>query len=354
MMALSTLLSPGDDIKPKISQVQLPALVQDQYHLSVKSITQLDGYDDKNYFVQVLPETTNPYISSVWEHGYTLKIMNSLDSENTEFVTAQHQLLWHLDKWRISVPLPVKNIKGDEFFILKCGSEKGNLVRLLTYQPGTTLNNFEPTPELHYNVGRFTGKLSNCLKDFKNFANKERKSIWMLECVLSIRQFLHAVKDEYKLLLVTNVLQQFEDKVMRNLYKLERGTIHGDLNEHNILILNEDVEAVLDFGDSHYSALVFELAICMCYIFIHSNGIEGGKDIVRGYIVNRQLDPMEKEVLRISICARLCQSLVLGLYSYSQDPCNNYILGTQKNGWMILERLHQIEDSQIFEYWGLK
>ena len=53
------------------------------------------------------------------------------------------------------------------------------------------------------------------------------------------------------------------------------GIIHGDFNEQNILC-NKDVTgewyvcAVLDFGDAHYSAYVFELAITMCYMMMQS------------------------------------------------------------------------------------
>lgn len=39
------------------------------------------------------------------------------------------------------------------------------------------------------------------------------------------------------------------------------------------------------------------------------------------------------------MAARLCQSLVLGMYSSTMDPNNEYILSSQKNGWTLLEEV---------------
>lgn len=48
--------------------------------------------------------------------------------------------------------------------------------------------------------------------------------------------------------------------------------------------------------------------------------------------------------LQLCVAARLCQSLVLGVYSNSMDPNNEYILSSQKNGWCLLEDIWRHED----------
>lgn len=49
------------------------------------------------------------------------------------------------------------------------------------------------------------------------------------------------------------------------------------------------------------------------------------------------------------ICARLCQSLVLGKKSSLRDLSNHYILSTQKNGWRALEELMNIQDDEFIQ-----
>lgn len=50
----------------------------------------------------------------------------------------------------------------------------------------------------------------------------------------------------------------------------------------------------------------------------------------------------------------MCQSLVLGAYSYSLDPSNDYLLTTQHlgNGWEILGKLWAEPDDKLLELWA--
>lgn len=51
------------------------------------------------------------------------------------------------------------------------------------------------------------------------------------------------------------------------------------------------------------------------------------------------------------MAARLCQSLVLGAYSYTLDQDNDYLLQTQEVGWKVLEELLQSPKDEIEELW---
>lgn len=52
--------------------------------------------------------------------------------------------------------------------------------------------------------------------------------------------------------------------------------------------------------------------------------------------------------------ARLCQSLVMGMYTHSLDPKNDYLLLTQNAGWKILEELWKMKDAEALEIWKNK
>lgn len=55
--------------------------------------------------------------------------------------------------------------------------------------------------------------------------------------------------------------------------------------------------------------------------------------------------------LKVCVAARICQSLVLGAYSHSLDPENNYLLITQEAGWDLLQRLWAEPDDKVDELW---
>ena len=74
------ILQPGQVIKPQTNDDTARHLVEKLYGLKVKSVKELDSYDDRNYMVTVEQEHNNPYIEKVDPNGYILKILNSMDS----------------------------------------------------------------------------------------------------------------------------------------------------------------------------------------------------------------------------------------------------------------------------------
>lgn len=55
--------------------------------------------------------------------------------------------------------------------------------------------------------------------------------------------------------------------------------------------------------------------------------------------------------LQVCIAARLCQSLVLGAYSHTMDPNNEYLLNSQANGWKMLDKLWPTSAKELDELW---
>lgn len=82
----STVLTPGNIVRPEIDQQKVTQLVWTLYGLHVLHMTELNSYDDRNFHVQVTRESVNSNIQSVSSDGYVLKILNSLDSEFGEAI----------------------------------------------------------------------------------------------------------------------------------------------------------------------------------------------------------------------------------------------------------------------------
>lgn len=98
-MSEAQLLEPGVNIKPIVSLSEVKVFATNIYGLHCENVIELNGYDDKNFKLQVCESNVdNPYIKTVCQDGYVLKIMNSLDSKNLAVVEAQNKLMSFLGK----------------------------------------------------------------------------------------------------------------------------------------------------------------------------------------------------------------------------------------------------------------
>lgn len=102
------LLEPGKVIKPIIDHDGVKLLVERLYGISALELIELNGYDDKNYKIVEDPNVKNPLITNPSPHGYVLKIMNSMDSQNVDVVEAQNEIMNFLGKYLNLLHLLVK------------------------------------------------------------------------------------------------------------------------------------------------------------------------------------------------------------------------------------------------------
>lgn len=140
--------------------------------------------------------------------------------------------------------------------------------------------------------------------------------------------------------------------------------IHSDFNEQNLLIAQKadtplfDVVGILDFGDCHFSCLIFDVAVAIMYAMLDSKGAlplaDIGGHLLNGYLSGGgQISSAEFQVIKICICARYAQSLTIGLYTYNQNPTpeNSYVLITQRNGWDQLRSFWAMDEAIIYDRW---
>lgn len=228
-------------------------------------------------------------------------------------------------------------------------------IRLLLYCSGEILYNGKITPALLYNVGHFTAQLENTLREFVHPSYYEHTTPWSLLAVPKLRDYIYVVKNNDDKIMIEQVINRFEKDIIDNVDKFARGMIHGDLNEQNILINTENnkVIGIIDFGDTQYTCLIFELFIVLCYMIIQAGDIRMGKYVLDGFLSLNSLTVDEKRALKTGVCARICQSLVIGAYTHLNEPQNNYLLITQKSGWKVLRELWSMSDEDILNVWGL-
>ncbi|XP_013404836.2 hydroxylysine kinase [Lingula anatina] len=371
-------------VRPYVPDAVATRLVTTLYGLTPTSLHKMNSYDDQNFHVNVQPSSTNQFIPEVWPHGYVLKILNAIDSEEPQHMDGQTELLKHLNGKKIKVndeemqfPVPVKNIHGKYWSKEKLHSQLDEnlketkdipydyyIVRLLLFVPGKILFQVPYTPSILFEAGMLCGEMNKALEDFWHPSYGKRDLLWRMDNLPKLSELVHVFEDEQKRRIISEVIDAFKTEVLDSLMDLSKGIVHGDFNEQNILTRKRQTEdevevtynvcGVIDVGDSHYGCYAFEVAIGMAYMMIESKVIDpllAGGHFLAGYLQVRQLTSKEMDVLWICVAARLAQSLTYGWDGYLKDKRNTYLLVTQESGWRIMDKLWATSKADLNTKW---
>jgi 4-aminobutyrate aminotransferase-like enzyme/Ser/Thr protein kinase RdoA (MazF antagonist) len=259
---------------------------------------------------------------------YALKIMRP--NCQREFVEMQCAALQHL------AALPVPRV---------CGSIKatadGRLVWLLSWLPGRLLAETKPhTPEMLSSLGRLLGWLNAALASFDHPA-VHRELKWDLARAGWIRDYVDYIQDLPRRDLVYRVLS-----ARVSFGNLRQSIIHGDANDHNILVSANEVTGLLDFGDLHYGATIGELAVACAYAALgKENPLSAIADVAAGYHQCCPLEQLEIEALFPLILTRLAVSVTNSAYLKTRHPGDPYVVISEEQAWTALEELEAVPHS---------
>ncbi|XP_065200641.1 hydroxylysine kinase isoform X2 [Planococcus citri] len=316
-------------------------MLQENYDIVVKTMKRLDGYDDLNFQIIPLIEKTSNVNNhtQVCVHGYVLKIFSWENSTNIEFISEYINLLLHLSL----DPSALQSL------------ERIHVVLLLEYIPGKLLNDVSFGKKFCFSLGQIIGRLHHAMKPFSNSKVLQRPHfVWSLKYVTDTLKYTKFVEEEVKRSMVTKAIVDFQNEVLPHMNELEQGIIHGDLNKANLVIFERsagsepELYGIIDFSDISHSCYLFDLAITILYLSMDQpDNIESfTASVLSGY--SRKMSDLELNLMKTCICARIAQSLILGLYAYHSCPSNTYVLTTQKQGWPLLEKLqNQTNESFI-------
>ncbi|KAH9408164.1 hypothetical protein TYRP_011828 [Tyrophagus putrescentiae] len=326
----------------------------------VGEVKEIVSYDDRNYLLKEA-DTGKP--------AYVLK----------ECWKGQNEMMLHLaTHYRtLKVSRPLFNAHGHHIAreAFEASEKEGKApaklfaVRLLDFVPGRRLFDYRMTPSLLAKSGDLLGRLLAAINDgrYENGAIRNRPTgLWSLVAAPKIRQYLEDVFEESSTEEeVRSAVEDFEAEVLTVMDHLPKAYIHGDFNEQNILVDDDDDKdfelAVIDFGDISYSPRVFDIAIAILYLMLLEPDastdldlvLDGPRYVLQSFLKHVPLSPEELRLLFPCARARLAQSLTLGAVSYRAQPGNEYLLTTQAKGWKVMRRLEEQRESQkeLLERW---
>lgn len=147
------------------------------------------------------------------------------------------------------------------------------------------------------------------MQNFSHPFYENHQTQWHLQSVPALKSFLDIVEVKKNQKLAETIIDAFIGKVKKVEGSLEKGMIHGDFNEQNILLIKSEngnwkISSVIDFEDSHHSYYLYELAIAVCYIMMECkrhnfNFVIGAGHLIAGYLCIRPTFVIDYELLKV-------------------------------------------------------
>ena len=309
-------------------------LLQKHYGLE-GDLKKLVSYEDQNFL-----------LSTKSGNRYVLKL--SAPISTIAFIKAQNEALAFLAKQNSNLyPTLIPTKAGTTFFPISNNKTVAH-GRLLTYLEGVFLAEVKPTTTLFFNLGRALAQLDKSLLPLQNPVLAARQTVWDAPYFSRIAPYLEYIQGPSRRQLVDYFLLQFQKKVENKLPHLRKSTIHGDANDWNILVQNEQIAGFIDFGDIVYTQTINELAIAIAYAVTNTHKpVVLAAEIVRGYHTVFPLQAKEIELLYYLIAVRLCTTACMAAYSISLHPENDYLSISEKPAWDLLEQWIQIPPTVV-------
>jgi 4-aminobutyrate aminotransferase-like enzyme/Ser/Thr protein kinase RdoA (MazF antagonist)/murein DD-endopeptidase MepM/ murein hydrolase activator NlpD len=278
--------------------------------------------------------------------GYVLKVMHP--QRERGLVELQCAALSHLARRAPALALPrVVAAPGGEAIaaVSDPRGEGSRLAWMLTFVAGETLAGARPRSlGLLESVGRLVGEVDRGLEGFSHPAAR-RDLAWDLSRAGELAGALDLVEDEARRAIAREALARFDSGVRPVLSRLRRAVIHGDANDHNVILGSRrdhprSARSLVDFGDMHEGLLVAEPAVAAAYAaFSTSDPVEAIAAVVKGYHAVLPLDELEIELVLPLVAARLATSVLTAARRKGRRPDDAYVAVSEAPAWQTLERL---------------
>ena len=260
-----------------------------------------------------------------------------LEQETIDFSADESDLLEVLsDKLPAFFQKPVKSANGSYLVIDR---EAKKIYRLLSYIEGKLLVDVPHSEELFESFGELLAKMDQGLMNKRFLSIKSRQYDWdILQFDLNVKNIKY-IEDVRVRRLVEYFHLQFHEVVRPLLPQLRQSIIHNDANDLNVLVENNQISGIIDFGDSCHSLLINELAVAITYAVLgKENPIKWVRPIIKGYSKIISITETEVDILYYLIGARLSISLCHSAYGRKTNPGHKYLTISEKPVLALIQK----------------
>jgi len=318
--------------RPDVTPDEIADFVRERWELTGR-LTPLPGERDRNFLLEADHASYVVKAASPDEPGKALRFQTTL-------------LRW-LEDQRPTVPTPrvVPSRSGALIETLERGPQPVR-VRIMRHLPGRTLAEAKPrTPALLRRIGALLGRLDTALAGFPGEAPPREGFDWALaEAPRVLREALAYVPAEGCRTILESLVAQWDEAADR-IGALTPALIHGDANDHNILVgpprlIDREVTGVLDFGDAHRAPRVFDPAIAVAYALLGEDDLlAAAAAVLAGYHEVAPLEEREVELVWLLARARLGASVSIAARRRAERvEMDDYLTVSEAPAWQALER----------------
>jgi Ser/Thr protein kinase RdoA (MazF antagonist) len=268
---------------------------------------------------------------------YVLKIANLNDAP--ELLDFQNQAMRHvaaaLTDFRVQSIVP--SLQGSDLAtISNTNTDVRHCVRILTWIDGEVLANTAARgPALFESIGASMAKMDSALCRFTHPA-MQRILQWDLRQAHMARENASLLSSDRRARVERIFLLWGEI----DWAALRHSVIHGDANDHNVLVDGARVVGLLDFGDMVHTATVCDLAIALAYTMLNENEpLAVAAQVIGGYHRCHPLTDAEQRALFPLILSRLGMSVCYSAHNRARNPHDPYQVVTEAAAWELLEKL---------------
>jgi Ser/Thr protein kinase RdoA (MazF antagonist) len=275
---------------------------------------------------------------------FVLKLLHP--DEEPALTSFQTGALLHVAAVDPSLPIPrvVEPLHGDTADAVWTGSAQARRrVRCVTYMRGRPMYQSRPSVSQLRNLGTVLARLDLALSGYRH-PGEDHELFWDLKRADRVRGLLAAIPDSAQRDISEQVLDRFARDVKPKLSTLRCQTLHNDMNRHNVLVsedADQDVVAIIDFGDMVRGPLVQDLATASAYQSLEgAHPLRAAAELAAAFHAIHPLEDGELAVLLDLMLTRLALSAAISSWRAARHPDNApYILRNAHGAWMSLRRL---------------
>lgn len=302
----------------------LVTLLETQYNIS-GTLTRLAG-ENENYLVQTMdPEK------------FVLKLA---DKDTTlGMIEIEHLAVERLINEGLEARLPrvIPTRTGGIEARKMTGNGKQIRGRLLEFVPGKAWGDVLPAGTERFEaLGRTIAHLNLAMEAIVH-PDAGRTHHWDLARADQHRAAISQIHPPNRRRILEQVFHWYA-AIARPLFPdLPSSLIHGDINDDNVLVDNNHIQGILDFGDCLNNPTICDLAIALAYVTLDEpDPLEAASIMVGAYHRVRPLSPDELVVLFPLICARLAVSVIISAQRRKIDPTRTSWFVSEERAWKNL------------------
>ncbi len=319
-----------------MTEVEIKDWVLHNYGLEIISIKGMAGYESANH--QLIDISGNKYVFKI----------HSQDFEDNDVILAENEVLKLMNDVIPNFFSQVTpNLDGNGITL-----RNGQPTRILSFLEGEFLAEIDIIDDYIIQLGTVLARMNQALEDKKYNAIAARYLKWDLQYCLTRKEYHSYIQDSHKRSKAHHFFLLYQEHVQPIVHTLRKGMIHGDANDWNVLVRENRIAGIIDFGDMAYAPIINELAIAIPYaVFGKDNPLASAALMVEAYHKVYPLKETELDILYYLIGARMAVSVSHSAYFNRHRPDDDYVTISEQPVWDLLDQwisINPIKAANIF------